>query len=390
MIIKSRLSQDLYKLSMLQVFFFRFPHALAEYRFKCRTTGVNLLEFRKEIEEEIDHLCSLKYTIDELDYLYGLRWITGAFVDFLEDFTLKRRYVHVGEKNGELDIHIDGPLMGASPFEIFLLKIVQEVYQRNVHPQVIPILEQGRINLQAKVEAFNAFVKETGIKPVVIDFGGRRAFSTAWHELVVKNLAENEIIAGTSDVDLARRLRITPIGTFAHEFVQSFQGLDVCPVMESQAEAFQTWADIYRGDLGIALSDTLGDAKFLIDFDMYFAKLFDGVRHDSGCPFGWADMMINHYKVFNIDPMTKTLVFSDGLDFNRMFELVRSYHGQAKLAFGIGTWLTNDLGVPALQNVIKQISCNGNPTAKLSNDPGKTMCEDENHINYLRSRLAEL
>jgi len=261
---------------------------------------------------------------------------------------------------------------------------------RNVNPPTDSLLFTGKQILRNKIIDFDDFVKENGFKPTVIDFGGRRAYTTEWHEYVVRNLAQRGVIIGTSDMDLARRLNIKAIGTFAHEFVQTFQGLNICPVIQSQVEAFQTWADFYRGDLGIELSDTLGDKKFLIDFDPYFAKLFDGVRHDSGDPFVWGDMMITHYKAFGIEPMTKTLVFSDGLDFPKMFELAKYFNGKIKVSFGIGTNLTNDLGIPALQNVIKQVQCCGNPTAKLSNNPSKTMCEDEDYKNYLIGRLAKI
>jgi len=389
-IIKSLLSQDLYKLTMLQIYFQEFPDAWAKYRFKCRTDGVNLLLFKSEIEDEINHLATLKFTDDELDYLYGIRFFGPAFIDYLEDYTLKPRYVDVGEKDGQLDIVIEGPITGASMFEIFILKIVQEIYMRNIHPMDEKLSEEGKRRLAEKIASFKDFQSEEGINPVVIDFGGRRAYSTDWHAYVVNNLAKFNIIVGTSDVDLARRFGITPIGTFAHEFVQTFQGLGICPVMNSQVEAFQCWVDTYRGDLGIFISDTLGDKKFLIDFDPYFAKLADGCRHDSGDPFQWGEMMITHYEAFGIEPMTKTLVFSDGLNFDTSFKLALHFKDRIKVSFGIGTWLTNDLGVTALQNVIKQIEVDGRPTAKLSNDPGKTMCEDEDYMNYLKSQLANL
>lgn len=390
MIIKSLLSQDLYKLTMLQVFYRQFPEATAKFRFKCRNKDVDLLLFRKEIEDEINALCELRFTAAELDYLETLRFIFPDFIDYLEDYKLKNRYIHVGEKDGKLDIVMNGPLVRVSPFEIFVLKIVHEVYTRNVNPPNDLILAEGRNRLMQKIIDFETFKTVEGYAPTVIDFGGRRAYTTEWHEYIVRNLAQHGIIIGTSDVDLARRVGIKPIGTFAHEYIQSFQGLGFCPIMDSQSQALQCWADVYRGDLGIALSDTLGDAKFLVDFDPYFAKLFDGVRHDSGDPKVWGEMMITHYKAFNIEPMTKTLVFSDGLDFPKMFELARHFHGRIKVSFGIGTNLTNDLGVPALQNVIKQIECNGNPTAKLSNNPDKAMCEDQSYMNYLKSRLAQL
>jgi len=303
---------------------------------------------------------------------------------------LKRRYIQVGEKDNNLDIVMYGPITNVSMFEIFVLKIVQEVYMRNVHPFDETLGGAGKVRLRDKINDFIDFTNNEGFKPVIIDFGGRRAYSTEWHEYVVKNLVNRGVIIGTSDMDLARRFNIKVIGTFAHEYVQSFQGLGICPVIESQKIALQTWVDIYRGELGIALSDTLGDKKFLADFDSYFAKLYDGVRHDSGDPFLWGDQIIKHYKSLKIDPMNKTLVFSDGLDFKKMFELALYFDKGIKVSFGIGTNLTNDLGLKPLQNVIKQVECNGNPTAKLSNNPDKTMCEDESYLKYLKKQLDNL
>lgn len=389
MIIKSLLSCDLYKLTMLQVFYREFPEATAKYRFKCRNKDVDLLPFKKEIEEEIDALCELNFTQDELEYLADIPYFSEAFINYLEDFRLKRHYIEVEEKNGNLSIMMDGPLTNVSMFEIFVLKIIHEVYSMNVNPPTEALLYEGRKRLIEKIVSFKDFVKANNFTPTVLEFGGRRAYTTKWHEFVTRNLVDNGIIVGTSDVDLARRLNIKPTGTMAHEYIQTFQGVGIDP-MDSQTEAFQCWANTYRGDLGIVLSDTLGDAKFLVDFDPYFAKLFDGVRHDSGDPKAWGEMMITHYKAFNIEPNTKTLVFSDGLDFPKMFELARHFHGRIKVSFGIGTNLSNDLGVKPLNNVIKQTECNGNPTAKLSNNPDKTMCEDQSYLGYLKNCLSKI
>lgn len=390
MIIKSLLSCDFYKFSMLNVFFRVCPDVNAKYKFKCRNPNINLLPFKDEIEKEIDDLCNLKLNQEELDYLATIRFFNPAFVNLMEDFQLKRRYITVSEKDGNLDITMEGPLTNVTMFEIFVLKIVHEVYSRNVNPPTDELLAEGRNRLTKKIIAMEEFVDDYGFKPALIDFGGRRAYTVAWHEYVVKNLVNHNMIIGTSDVDLARRYNIKPMGTMAHEYIQTFQGLGFCPVMESQSVAFQTWADVYRGDLGIALSDTLGDAKFLVDFDPYFAKLFDGIRHDSGEPINWGNMIIAHYNAFKINLMTKSLVFSDGLDFDKMFELAIYFKDKINVSFGIGTSLSNDVGVPALPNVIKQTHCNGNPTAKLSNNPDKTMCEDKSYLDYLRYKLTQL
>jgi nicotinate phosphoribosyltransferase len=188
-------------------------------------------------------------------------------------------------------------------------------------------------------------------------------------------------------VFFAMKLGSVPLGTMAHEYLQAAQALGP-RLRDSQVFAFESWAHEYRGDLGIALSDVYGFAAFLRDYDMYFCKLFDGARHDSGDPFAWGEGMIAHYKANRVDPLTKTLVFSDGLTIPRTIELYNQFKGRCLLAFGIGTNLTNDLGdapdhVP-LQIVIKMTECNGQPVAKLSDTPSKNMCEDVNYLAYLR------
>lgn len=388
MIIKSLLSTDFYKFTMLQVFFREFPDVVAKYKFKCRNKDVNLLPFKEEIEEEIDKLCTLKFTEDELNYLGDIRFFTPSFINYLEDFNLKRRYITVGEKDGEFNITAEGPICQSSMFEIYVLKIVHEVYSRNVNPMSEALMSEGRDRLARKIHKYKAFATENGWSPVVIDFGGRRAFSCDWHEYVVRNLINCGVIKGTSDVYLAKKFGIKPIGTMAHEFITLFQGL-VHP-MDSQKKAFETWLKTYGSDLGIVLSDSLGDDKFLKDFGSFFANGFTGCRHDSGDPFVWGDKIIKHYESMNIDPLTKTLVFSDGLDFDKVFELEKYFNGKIKISHGVGTNLSNDLGILALQNVFKQVEVNGRPVAKLSNNPSKTMCEDKTYLDYLKSCLNKI
>jgi nicotinate phosphoribosyltransferase len=153
---------------------------------------------------------------------------------------------------------------------------------------------------------------------------------------------------------------------------------------DSQVFAFDKWAQEYRGDLGIALSDTYGFDAFLRDFDMYFCKLFDGVRHDSGDPFEWGERMIEHYRKNRVDPQGKTLIFSDQLSFPLAIEIARRFQGRARIAFGIGTNLTNDLGYEPINIVLKMTECNGQPVAKVSDAPGKTVSKDPGYLAYLR------
>ena len=181
----------------------------------------------------------------------------------------------------------------------------------------------------------------------------------------------------------AMKLNLRPLGTMAHEYLQACQALGP-RLRDSQVFGFETWAREYRGDLGIALSDVYGIEPFLRDFDMYFCKLFDGARHDSGDPFTWGERMIDHYRQNRVDPKTKTLIFSDGLTVERIIALYEQFRGRCQLAFGIGTNLTNDLGYEPLQIVIKMVECNGQPVAKLSDTPSKNMCEDQKYLAYLR------
>ena len=188
---------------------------------------------------------------------------------------------------------------------------------------------------------------------------------------------------GTSNVRFAMEQGLTPLGTMAHEYLQACQAVGP-RLRDSQSFAFNMWAREYRGDLGIALSDVVGLEAFLRDFDLFFCKLFDGVRHDSGDPFEWGDKLIAHYQKMRIDPRTKTMVFSDSLDVPLAIRLYEYFKGRAQTSFGIGTNLTNDLGYESLQIVIKMTRCNGQPVAKISDAPSKTMDYDPSYVNYLR------
>jgi nicotinate phosphoribosyltransferase len=393
MIITSLLDTDLYKFTMMQVVLHQFPGAQVEYKFKCRNPGVNLAPYAAEIREEIRSLCQLHFSDAELGYLRGMRFIKSDFVDFLGLFRLNDKYITITpQPNGELDISVQGPWLHTILFEIPVLAIVNEVYFRNT--QKMPRLQDGRKRLDAKIDLLHA----DGLAELKIaDYGTRRRFSKAWHEEVLRVLSAKlgtdparipaGQFAGTSNVLFAMKLGLTPLGTMAHEYLQAAQAIGP-RLRDSQIFAFESWAREYRGDLGIALSDVYGMSAFLRDFDMYFCKLFDGARHDSGDPFDWGERIIAHYAAKRVDPKTKILIFSDGLTVPRTIELYQRFRGRCMLAFGIGTNLTNDLGdapdhVP-LQIVMKLVKCNGQPVAKLSDTPSKNMCEDEKYLAYLR------
>ncbi|MBI2728787.1 MAG: nicotinate phosphoribosyltransferase [Polaromonas sp.] len=389
MIITSLLDTDLYKFTMMQVVLHQFPGAEVEYRFKCRNAGSpgiqDLAPYVNEIREEIRGLCSLRFQDAELAYLKAMRFIKSDFVDFLGIFRLNEKYVTVtAQPSGEIEVSIKGPWLHTILFEIPVLAIINEVYFRNTQKK--PDLAEGRKRLDTKILELQA----DGLHELKIaDYGTRRRFGKDWHEEVLRTLSSRlgtgptGQFAGTSNVLFAMKLGILPLGTMAHEYLQACQGLGP-RLRDSQVFGFESWAKEYRGDLGIALSDVYGMSAFLRDFDMYFCKLFDGARHDSGDPFQWGERMLAHYVKNRVDPKTKTLIFSDGLTVPRTIELYQQFRGRCQLAFGIGTNLTNDLGYDPLQIVIKMIRCNGQPVAKLSDTPSKNMCDDEKYLAYLR------
>ena len=389
MIITSLLDTDLYKFTMMQVVLHQFPGAEVEYRFQCRNAGDlkvgDLAPFVDEIKDEIRGLCNLHFDDAELAYLKSLRFIKSDFVDFLALFRLNEKYVSVTAlPTGEIDISIKGPWLHTILFEIPVLAIVNEVYFRNT--QKHPELSEGRRRLEEKMGQLQA----AGLDELKIaDYGTRRRFGRVWHEEVLRTLAATLSagprgqLAGTSNVLFAMKLGLTPLGTMAHEYLQACQALGP-RLRDSQVFGFESWAKEYRGDLGIALSDVYGMSAFLRDFDLFFCKLFDGARHDSGDPFVWGERMLAHYVENRVDPKTKTLIFSDGLTVPRTIELYQQFRGRCQLAFGIGTNLTNDLGYEPLQIVIKMVRCNGQPVAKLSDTPSKNLCDDEKYLAYLR------
>lgn len=388
MIITSLLDTDLYKFTMMQVVLHHFPAAQVGYRFKCRTPGIDLRAYIAEIRREIDALCTLRFNAAELEYLRSLRFIKSDFIDFLELFQLNARHVSVkpaATGNGEIEILISGSWFHTILFEVPVLAIVNEIYFHATQPS--PNYDEGRERLQRKIALITQEPELAGCR--IVDYGTRRRFSRAWHEQVI-GILKRELGAnfgGTSNVLSAWRQQLIPRGTMAHEYLQACQALGP-RLRDSQIFAFDVWAREYRGDLGIALSDIYGLSAFLRDFDLYFCKLFDGARHDSGDPFDWGERMLAHYLAQRIDATSKTLIFSDSLDFERVVALYRRFQGRVQVSFGVGTNLTNDLGFEPLQIVMKMVRCNGQPVAKLSDTPAKDMCDDPGYVNYLRQVFA--
>ncbi|MEC5398949.1 nicotinate phosphoribosyltransferase [Uliginosibacterium sp. H1] len=388
-VVRSLLENDLYKFTMWQALLHSHPGAQAEYHFVCRNTpAFPLAQLKPAVEAELEQLCALSFTQDELDYLRTLRFMKSDFVDFLSVFHFQRRFVDITAEGDTLRIVAKGPLVHVMGFEIFMLYIVNELYFRRLGGGE-QILDEARLRLRRKVDLLRSQQAELASHPdhpfVFFDFGLRRRYSADWQEEVVRTLAQElpGHFRGTSNVHLARTLGVTPIGTMAHEYLQAYQAFGI-RLRDFQKAALESWVQEYRGDLGVALTDVIGMDAFLADFDLYFAKLFDGLRHDSGDPVVWGEKAIAHYQALRIDPRSKRLVFSDGLDLPRAMALYRHFIGRITTTFGIGTNLTNDTPHKALSIVMKMVSCNGQSVAKLSDAPGKTLCEDETFLAYLR------
>ena len=388
-IIKSLLDTDLYKFTMLQVVLHKFPQTHSVYAFRCRNledTAYPLSTLLDEVNSELDALCELRFTADELQYLRGLRFIKSDFVDYLELFQLKRRFIKATlDAEGRLDIRIEGPMIQAMMFEIFVLAIVNELYFSHLDQQSAWQVGEQRLNDKLLLlQDYRHQMAAYDVPFLLSDFGTRRRYSVAWQEQVIERLMTvPEIFRGTSNVYFAKQFGITPIGTMAHEFLQAFQAFDV-RLRNFQKAALEAWVQEYRGDLGIALTDVVGMDAFLRDFDLYFAKLFDGLRHDSGDPYAWGEKAYAHYQQLKINPKTKMLNFSDGLTLQKAWALYLHFNDRFQLGFGIGTHLTNDMGQTPLNIVLKLVECNGQSVAKISDSPGKTMTDNDTFLAYLR------
>ena len=392
-IIISLLDTDLYKFNMNQVMFHKHTNLNGTYIFKCRNKDVTFTkEMVEEISEQVNHLCTLTFTDEELDYLKTLRFIKSDYVEFLRLWRPLRQYVKIwlyaqnNEDEGELHIEVNGPLFSAMQFEIYLLEIVNEVYFRMKY-NYLNLLDSAREKMINKIHGFMTTDNSPLYTFNFAEFGCRRRLSREWQDYMLGEILKTGHCVGTSNVFLAMKYDIKPIGTYAHEYVQMYQGIPGIQLAYTNKMAMEEWFDEYQGDNGTALTDTLGTDLFLRDFNKLQAMCYTGVRHDSGDPFEWGEKIIAHYLKLGIDPKTKTLLFSDGLDFEKAQAIYDHFNGRINVSFGIGTYLSNDTDVEPLNIVIKLQYVNGHPVAKLSDVPGKTMCQDEGYANYLRSAV---
>jgi len=396
-IVKSLLDTDLYKFTMLQVYVHQWSSDHATWDFKARNVGEGTkhekytAEDREEIRKQIAAYCSLHFEKDELEWLSDpikRPWIHHNFTEYLEDWVphLEHFSIEDDPKTG-LTIHTAATQCKCSPYEIPVLEIAAEVYYRN-HYDYDAMAKAFKEKTLEKI----AKIKDGIYKPGIFsEFGARRRVSYELQDWLVKTLKENKVpgFIGTSNVHLARKYDLTAVGTMAHEFIMSVgQGHQYYNPAYSNWFALDSWIKEYGTMNGIALTDTIGTDVFLRDFKKTFATVFSGVRHDSGDPYAWGDKIIAHYKSLGIDPMTKTLMFSDGLNLEKATALNEYFKGKAKVAFGIGTDWSGPQNVEPLNIVCKVAIVNGLDVAKLSDAPGKNMCRNPAAIEHLKNEIA--
>ena len=385
-IINSLLETDMYKFSMGQTIFHQFTSYKTTWTFKCRNKDVHFSEeMVEEIRQQIAAFCGLRFTEEELDYLDNITWIKGSYVDFLrlwqpryEEFTITT------DAPCGLSIEAAGTWLNTTMYEIPILAIVNEVYFRMAY-DYDELLEQFKTRLSQKVEMLE---KNKYRLNTFSEFGLRRRLSAQAQEIAVEaltNLKDTDSkFIGTSNVYLAKKYNLKPIGTMAHEWIMcTGQGNQKHNPAYSNWYALDAWVKEYGILNGIALTDTITTDCFLRDFQLTYATLFSGVRHDSGDPYEWGEKMIAHYKKLGIDPGTKTLLFSDSLDFEKATQIYDHFKDKVQVAFGIGTFISNDTNVPALNIVMKTTKCNGMDVAKISDIAGKGMCKNPDYVDYL-------
>lgn len=386
-IIVSLLETDAYKFSMGQAIYHQFSDYKTTWSFKCRNADVHFTdEMIEEIKHQIKMYCDLRFSEEELEYLHEIKWIKGSYVDFLRLWKPRFEDFYFGtDAECGLTIETKGTWLNTSMYEIPTLAIVNEVYFRMAY-DYDELIASFKERLDDKINGLINGKYELG---AFSEFGLRRRLSNESQEMAVKELSRahfpTSTFVGTSNVYLAKKYGITPVGTMAHEWIMCVgQGNHKHNPAFSNWYALDAWVKEYGVLNGTALTDAITTDCFLKDFQLTYATLFSGVRHDSGDPYEWGEKMIAHYESLGIDPHTKMLLFSDSLDFERATAIKRYFEGKIKTAFGIGTFIANDTKVDALNIVMKTTACNGMDVAKISDIEGKGMCKSAEYIHYLQ------
>lgn len=398
-IINSLLETDLYKFSMGQAIYHQFPSYKTCWTFKCRNRDVKFsAEMVEEIKSQIKNYCSLKFTEDELNYLSKIEWLHEDYIDYLRLWNARYEDFEIGTAaDCGFSLEARGTWLNTSMYEIPVLAIINEVYFRMTYDY-----DELFVQYKRKLEEKKAWLISGKYNlGIFSEFGLRRRLSAEAQDLAVKTLCENNLqysdskFIGTSNVFLAKKYNVVPVGTMAHEFIMCVgQGNPMYNPAYSNKLAMDAWTKEYGVLNGTYLTDTIGDESTHLDMGYTFSICFSGVRHDSGDPYEWGEQWIHHYEKFynkyhdeRVNPKNKTLLFSDSLDFERASKLYDYFKDRIKVAFGIGTYIANDTDVPPLNIVMKVSECNDGPVAKLSNSPSKTMCKDAEYVDYLRKTI---
>ena len=384
-IIKSLLDMDLQPYLMAQVAWLHHRDVPVRYGFTNRTRKVPIARYvpENELRFELGHVRNLHFQPDELEYLRTCRHLPQGlfrpeFLEFLR--TLRLPPIEIERTaDDQLRIETEGPWPEAIFWETIILSVVNELYYRSLLEQYSAdtIYTTGRQRLRDKISTLrrNRKIRFT-------DFGNRRRFSRMWQEEVVEQMLRHvpSQLAGTSNVRLAHMFDLPPVGTMAHEMFMVQSGIDRARdgdtddvIRNSHGATLDGWYDTYGEPLSLGLTDTYGSEFFFRDFGAERAREWRGLRQDSGDPIAFGERAIEFYKSVGVDPKTKIVVFSDGLDIETIVRVHERFNGRIKTGFGWGTNLTNDLGLDPLSIVVKATRTAGFPTVKLSNNLAKAM-----------------
>jgi len=384
--LESLLDNDFYKFTMQYAVVKLFPKAKAKYQFINRGKHVFPEGFAEKLTEAVSAMATLKLSNSEKQFFAETcPYIDPTYFDFLQGYRYNPEEVRITQHAGELSVKIEGFWYRTILWEVPIMSLICELYyemsdaKRVDDQQVMDIVDR-------KMDKYDK------LKITIADFGTRRRHSYAVHDLVIRTLKAHpsKTFIGTSNVHLAMKYGTKPIGTHAHEwfmFHAAKYGYKMANLL-----GLENWSDVYRGDLGIALSDTYTTEAFFRQFDKKLTKLFDGVRHDSGDAIEFAKKTIKHYESKGIDPLSKTIIFSDGLDYDKVEKITNYCNGKIGYSFGIGTDFTNDVGLERMNIVLKMTESlpedgEWTPVIKLSDEPLKhtgDQAEIEMAIRYLQ------
>lgn len=384
---------DAYKPNMGAVIAQHYGTYTAKWALKVRNPDVHFTpEMVQEIRDQIDYFCNLTFTKKEIEDLKAnFKWLPLAYIlNNLKNWHPNKEDIKINEigvlyyNDCGLAIEAEGTWLDTSLYEIAILAIVSEVWFAFKYAD-----QKDKLDCEFQKRTIEKFKKvKDGTYDIgaFSEFGTRRRYSNEMQEWLVKYILNENIpgFIGTSNIWLAHKYGTKACGTQAHELYQGVQSKPGLDKAYTNREIMEKWADVYKTKLAVALTDTIGTEVFLKDFDETYATLFSGVRHDSGDPYWWGELMLDHYNKLGIDPKTKTLLFSDSLNFEKATNIRKHFKDRTNVAFGIGTFLTCDLPVDPLNIVFKMVECNGKPVCKLSNTPSKSMCRDNAYVEYLK------